>query len=214
QARLVEVRPAGSRSESSYPNHLVKTEGFADALRQENATPGSGGDNFAVAPAGASSSGINEHNRKLPIITTGLLIFGIAVAGAAVITAIVRVTSPDAPPIILNLELDVNSDGNAEVDLEMDTSYLNEDRTGLCEGCTMDVEAGECISGDCDGYDQDTTNDNIGGEVKGDPHMTGLRGQRINWSGVDGGWYSLIKDEDADLNVNVRVTAPLPDEFP
>ncbi|CAM9699106.1 unnamed protein product [Ectocarpus fasciculatus] len=44
--------------------------------------------------------------------------------------------------------------------------------------------------------------------------MRGLRGQTINWSGVDGGWYSLIKDDAADLNVNVRVTAPLPDEFP
>ena len=44
--------------------------------------------------------------------------------------------------------------------------------------------------------------------------MQGLRGQRIDWSGVDGGWYSLIKDENADLHINVRLTAPLPDEFP
>ncbi|CAM9656990.1 unnamed protein product [Ectocarpus sp. 8 AP-2014] len=44
--------------------------------------------------------------------------------------------------------------------------------------------------------------------------MRGLRGQRIDWYGVDGGWFSLIKDENADLNVNIRVTAPLPDEFP
>eukprot|EP00752_Nemacystus_decipiens_P012283 g10889.t1 len=44
--------------------------------------------------------------------------------------------------------------------------------------------------------------------------MQGLRGQRIDWSGVDGGWYSLIKDDDADLHVNVRVTAPLTEEFP
>ncbi|CAM9722356.1 unnamed protein product, partial [Ectocarpus fasciculatus] len=48
----------------------------------------------------------------------------------------------------------------------------------------------------------------------GDPHMQGLRGQKINWSGVDGGWYSLIKDDNADMNINVRVTAPLPDDFP
>ena len=39
-------------------------------------------------------------------------------------------------------------------------------------------------------------------------------GQRIDWSGVDGGWYSLVKDDHADLHVNVRVTAPLPEEFP
>eukprot|EP00752_Nemacystus_decipiens_P010635 g9472.t1 len=44
--------------------------------------------------------------------------------------------------------------------------------------------------------------------------MQGLRGQHIDWSGIDGGWYSLIKDDSADLNINVRVTAPLPDEFP
>lgn len=44
--------------------------------------------------------------------------------------------------------------------------------------------------------------------------MRGLRGQRIDWSGEDGGWYSLIKDDGADLHVNVRLTAPLPDEFP
>ncbi|CAM9929053.1 unnamed protein product, partial [Ectocarpus sp. 12 AP-2014] len=48
----------------------------------------------------------------------------------------------------------------------------------------------------------------------GDPHMAGLRGQKIDWSGVDGGWYSLVKDDSADLDVNVRVTAPLPEEFP
>ena len=44
--------------------------------------------------------------------------------------------------------------------------------------------------------------------------MQGLRGQSIEWSGVDGGWYSLIKDELADLHVNIRLTAPLPDQFP
>ena len=44
--------------------------------------------------------------------------------------------------------------------------------------------------------------------------MAGLRGQRIDWSGIDGGWYSLIKDSGANLHINVRLTAPLPDEFP
>ena len=44
--------------------------------------------------------------------------------------------------------------------------------------------------------------------------MQGLRGQRINWSGVDGGWYCLVKDTDADFHVNVRLTAPDRDEFP
>ena len=44
--------------------------------------------------------------------------------------------------------------------------------------------------------------------------MQGLRGQKIDWSGVDGGWYNLIKDDVAHLHVNVRLTAPLPKEFP
>lgn len=47
-----------------------------------------------------------------------------------------------------------------------------------------------------------------------DPHMKGIRGQRINWSGIDGAWYSLLKNDEAHLNVNVRLTAPLPEEFP
>eukprot|EP00903_Cladosiphon_okamuranus_P010195 g9654.t1 len=50
--------------------------------------------------------------------------------------------------------------------------------------------------------------------IAGDPDMKGLRGQMIDWSGVDGGWYSLIKDDDAEVYINVRLTAPLPHDFP
>ena len=44
--------------------------------------------------------------------------------------------------------------------------------------------------------------------------MRGLRGQNIDWFGEDGAWYSLVQDEQVDLQINVRVTAPLPDDFP
>ena len=47
-----------------------------------------------------------------------------------------------------------------------------------------------------------------------DPHMKGLRGQKIDWSGVDGGWYAMIEDADAQFHVNVLLTAPLREEFP
>ena len=47
-----------------------------------------------------------------------------------------------------------------------------------------------------------------------DPHMKGLRGQKIDWSGIDGGWYKMLTDIDAGLHVNVRVTAPPPEESP
>ncbi|MEP3106868.1 MAG: hypothetical protein ABJO54_07375 [Hyphomicrobiales bacterium] len=45
-------------------------------------------------------------------------------------------------------------------------------------------------------------------------YMEGLRGQKIEWSGVDGAWYNLIRDEEVRLHVNVRMTAPMPEEFP
>ena len=47
-----------------------------------------------------------------------------------------------------------------------------------------------------------------------DPHLQGLRGQHIEWTGLDGGWYALVKDDKDDLQINVRTTAPLPADFP
>lgn len=44
--------------------------------------------------------------------------------------------------------------------------------------------------------------------------MDGLRGQTLEWSGEDGGWYALIQHKDLGLHINVRVTAPLPQQFP
>ena len=47
-----------------------------------------------------------------------------------------------------------------------------------------------------------------------DPHLQGLRGQHIEWTGLDGAWYALVKDDDDDIQINVRTTAPVPDDFP
>lgn len=44
--------------------------------------------------------------------------------------------------------------------------------------------------------------------------MQGLRGQQIDWAGVDGVWYALVVDPTLDIHVNVRLTAPMPDDFP
>ena len=46
-----------------------------------------------------------------------------------------------------------------------------------------------------------------------DPHVQGLLGQRIEWAGVSGASYSFLKDVDAGLDVHVRVTVPLEEEF-
>ncbi|CAN0121343.1 unnamed protein product [Scytosiphon promiscuus] len=45
----------------------------------------------------------------------------------------------------------------------------------------------------------------------GDPHMMGFLGQKFDFTGEDGAWYSLIAD--LNMNVNMRVTAPVPN-FP
>lgn len=50
-------------------------------------------------------------------------------------------------------------------------------------------------------------------QLVGDPHMTGLLGQRIDWAGEDGAWYCLISN-GPDFHLNVRLTAPMPVEFP
>ncbi|CAM9300355.1 unnamed protein product [Ectocarpus fasciculatus] len=48
-----------------------------------------------------------------------------------------------------------------------------------------------------------------GGTACGDPHMTGFLGQKFDFTGEDGGWYSIIAD--SNMNVNMRVTSPVAD---
>eukprot|EP00752_Nemacystus_decipiens_P013294 g11775.t1 len=48
-----------------------------------------------------------------------------------------------------------------------------------------------------------------GAEACGDPHMTGFLGQKFDFTGQDGGWYSLIAVDN--MQVNMRVTCPVPD---
>ena len=44
--------------------------------------------------------------------------------------------------------------------------------------------------------------------------MQGLRGQQIDWSGIDNSWYCMVSDNTDSINVNVRLNAPIPEEFP
>ncbi|CAM9849933.1 unnamed protein product, partial [Ectocarpus fasciculatus] len=43
----------------------------------------------------------------------------------------------------------------------------------------------------------------------GDPHMFGFFGQKFDFTGEDGAWYSLIADDN--MHINMRVTSPVPD---
>lgn len=45
-----------------------------------------------------------------------------------------------------------------------------------------------------------------------DPHVAGLRGQRYDWAGEDGGWYAFLSTDL--LQMNLRVSSYLPDTFP
>ena len=53
-----------------------------------------------------------------------------------------------------------------------------------------------------------------GADICDDPHMKDLRGQHVDWSGIDIGQYTLLKHDAGGLHVNVRLTDPLPQEFP
>lgn len=44
----------------------------------------------------------------------------------------------------------------------------------------------------------------------GDPHLVGFNGQKFDFTGEDGAWYSLLSDGPC-LRVNMRITVPLPD---
>lgn len=43
----------------------------------------------------------------------------------------------------------------------------------------------------------------------GDPHMTGFRGQKFDFTGEDGGWYAVVSALPA-IHLNMRVTSPVP----
>lgn len=43
--------------------------------------------------------------------------------------------------------------------------------------------------------------------------MVGMLGQKFDWSGQEKGWCSLVSDA-SDFQLNVRVTVPMPEEFP
>ena len=44
--------------------------------------------------------------------------------------------------------------------------------------------------------------------------MQGIRGHEIDWPGVDGSWYCMETNDDANIHINVWLTSPLPEEFP
>lgn len=119
------------------------------------------------------------------------------------IRCIVTITAPDGTTEQFEEEVVVGPSGTGDLEIPTD----------ICTGCTTTVVAGACVAGECNGYDETETNNNLVANLAGDPHMTGLLGQKIDWAGEDGAWYCLFSD-GPDFHVNVRLSAPLPVEFP
>lgn len=44
----------------------------------------------------------------------------------------------------------------------------------------------------------------------GDPHMVGFQHQKFDFTGEDGEWYALIHDQVMEVDMNMRVTQPMP----
>ncbi|CAM9145111.1 unnamed protein product [Laminaria digitata] len=127
----------------------------------------------------------------------------------------VTVSDPVHGDTVYPVYVDVAPSGEGIVRMNLtDSAQVNADETGLCDECSLSAVAGECVSGDCEHYDMEATNANMEIEsvIFGDPHMVGLLDQKIDWACEDGGWYCLVSDGE-DFQLNVRVTAPMPEEF-
>ncbi|CAM9891998.1 unnamed protein product [Scytosiphon promiscuus] len=96
------------------------------------------------------------------------------------------------------------------------TQYLEQVQAVATEGTSVDdceacVEDGDCsIPGEeccSNGNVCRLKSDDPG--ACGDPHMTGFRGQKFDFNGEDGAWYSVISSEPS-VHLNMRVTSPVP----
>eukprot|EP00903_Cladosiphon_okamuranus_P019705 g18107.t1 len=74
--------------------------------------------------------------------------------------------------------------------------------------CTDDSECDEAAGEICCPVKQ-VCEEPISPGACGDPHMTGFRGQKFDFTGQDGGWYAILSVPES-LHVNMRVTTPVP----
>ncbi|CAM9380344.1 unnamed protein product [Ectocarpus sp. 8 AP-2014] len=107
------------------------------------------------------------------------------------------------PSVAYTIELAISFDN-----LVCDTVTLDLDPTCSCgqnnANCPPNLIC--CKDNDfCDVFGETR----VDGVMCGDPHMTGFLGQKFDFTGEDGGWYSVIAD--SNMNVNMRVTSPVAD---
>lgn len=78
------------------------------------------------------------------------------------IATVFTIAGPDDETTDFTMIVDVAPNGEAVARLGIeDILLLNDEDTGLCDECTLTFVAGECLSGDCDSYDMEATNNNM-----------------------------------------------------
>eukprot|EP00903_Cladosiphon_okamuranus_P020094 g18456.t1 len=118
---------------------------------------------------------------------------------------------------------DESSDDSSDEDSEDSTSVDSEDSSDDSpddssddsssdssdsnDGCTTDEDCDTDIGEICC-PEKHVCEDPVSPGACGDPHMTGFRGQKFDFTGDDGGWYSVLSHLP-DIHLNMRVTSPV-----
>lgn len=139
---------------------------FAVSLRTANAGVGAEKAGVSLAlPQGEGGAALqgSDHGRELlgGVCAVVVAVAAVVAVVTAVIALIVEVTKedePPTPPIIINITIEQNGEG--EITIPIDPDYLNDDGTDICDTCGIDIEASDCVE-NCEGYDMDATNSGL-----------------------------------------------------
>ena len=123
--------------------------------------------------------------------------------------------APDAPGGFATLSLDALTQFTADSDINIVSNVCDVRCQNAGECSAFDTSLEPSGAGIQFGTPVQSTFNNgfCNPTIFDDPHVTGLRGQRYDWSGEDGGWYAFLSTQD-ELQMNLRVTSHLPTTFP
>ncbi|CBJ27069.1 hypothetical protein Esi_0054_0142 [Ectocarpus siliculosus] len=164
------------------PSHNFKPGGFDSTLQENTKADGSTEPEHAISlvengqhsTVATDRGGLQTHRQLDLVFCILVVVIFVATAPRAyrrvlqdgteemVIAVDMTITDPVNGAITYPVEFSVAGDGlgTAEIPLTL-SSQINDDDTGLCDECTLSFVAGDCLSGPCDTYDKDTTNDNM-----------------------------------------------------
>lgn len=144
---------------------VVRLATAANSAHRLNAVVTSGGDR-ALQSSRAST---NLAHRELGFIKSFFRVVGFVVDFAAddfaTVAINIEIVGPGETLFELETTMEIGYDGTGVAETDVDDEFLNEGKTGVCDGCTVRAIAGDCISGACDGYDKDASYSNMGASV-------------------------------------------------